>query len=629
MRSKSMYLFIAFSLGLGLTLALLWILSARLAPVTAAPAAELHVCPSGCTYASMQDAVDAAGDGDVIKVAAGTYTDVHVRARNDVTTTGVVTQVVYISKTVTIQGGYTTTNWTTSDPAANPTTLDALGEGRVFYITGDVSPTIEGLCITGGDAAGLGGSEEEDAGGGVYVIAATVAISNNQVSSNTADRGGGLYLESSDATLTNNTISANTATGGGGGVYLVESGATLSGNTIISNTAAADGGGLLLWFARRVITMNGNTFASNTANWSGGGLSLHLFGGRFSGNTIISNTAGRGGGVDVYGGHSTWVNNVVADNHTHSVGSGFYINGRSYLLHTTIARNTGGDGSGVHVDVHEHQWSVSVAMTNTILVSQSVGIRVTNGNTVTVNGVLWHNTPVTISQSPTATVSVQNQHTGDPAFVDPDAGNYHIGLASAAVDAGVEAGVTMDIDDEARPFGLGPDLGADEWATIETTVEPSSPSTITATVGGLTTTVEIPAQAVTQTTTLKYTALATTRYGSPAGFAFAGRAFDLDAYDGETFLSNFTFSRSVTITIHYAHADVVGLHEGTLALEYWSESTGAWEDAASTCTPSSIYDRHPDDNWLAVPICHLSQFALFGREQKEVYLPLVLRSYGP
>jgi hypothetical protein len=34
---------------------------------------------------------------------------------------------------------------------------------------------------------------------------------------------------------------------------------------------------------------------------------------------------------------------------------------------------------------------------------------------------------------------------------------------SAAVNEGVEAGVTVDIDGEPRPGGLRPDLGADEF----------------------------------------------------------------------------------------------------------------------------------------------------------------------
>lgn len=127
------------------------------------------------------------------------------------------------------------------------------------------------------------------------------------------------------------------------------------------------------------------------------------------------------------------------------------------LLHTTIARNSGGDGRGVYVTDWSGTYS-TVILTNTILVSHTVGISITGGNTVTVNGILWYGTPITVSQSATATVTVQNQHTGDPAFA---ADGYHLTAGSAAIDRGVDATVTIDIDGDPR-LDI-PDIGADEY----------------------------------------------------------------------------------------------------------------------------------------------------------------------
>jgi parallel beta-helix repeat protein len=625
--------------------------------------------PTG--YDSVQAAVDAASEGDTVKVA-GYCTGVHVRSRNDITTTGVVTQVVYVSKTVTIQGGYTTTNWTTPDSDANPTTLDAQGQGRVLYITGDISPTVEGLRITGGDAAGLGGDllvSTVDVGGGVYGITATVSLNHCQVNGNAAQGGGGIYLHGDGTALSSNAIFSNTAqqfggggyvlwsknvtvnnnaiysnvAGSGGGIYLWYCNATVNGNVIrgneaqdgggvylwnghsdntllrnnliFDNTASRWGGGINMWDSTHV-TLDGNEISGNMAQENGGGIWLNFSTAKLENNTIYDNEAVAGGGIYMRVSDSTLINNLVADNQVAAWGSGLYIAGSNpHLLHTTIARNTGGDGSSVYATTYSGAPSrhSTVALTNTIFVSHTVGISVTGGNTVTVNGILWHNTPVTTSQSPTATVSVQNEHTGAPAFA---ADGYHITPASAAMDAGVDAGVTTDIDGHVRPYNAIPDLGADE--IIATFVPTDTESTLVYTdTQGLATTVQVPADAVTEAVTLAYTPVETAT--SPFGFAFAGRAFDLDAYQGGTLLPGFTFSTPVTITLHYDEADIGGVEEDTLVLHYWSGDE--WIDAAC-----GDYDRHPADDWLAVPICHLSRFALFG-EQRKVYLPLVLRDY--
>jgi hypothetical protein len=131
------------------------------------------------------------------------------------------------------------------------------------------------------------------------------------------------------------------------------------------------------------------------------------------------------------------------------------------LLHTTVARNNGGDGSGVYITgTNSH-----VALTNTILVSHTVGITVAAGNTATLEATLWGaNTWAngTDWSGEGAIVTGTRNYWGAPAFVDPNAEDYHIKASSAAVDKGVDAGVDVDIDGEPRPSFAGYDLGADE-----------------------------------------------------------------------------------------------------------------------------------------------------------------------
>jgi hypothetical protein len=437
-------------------------------------------------------------------------------------------------------------------------------------------------------------------GGGLCLHYGTPALNGNVVFANTAYMGGGLWLYQTDATLRGNTVFSNTAEGGGGlsllHVQFVLGHDTLEGNTIISNTSSNMGGGL--FFQSGAATLSGNVIRGNTdsgtGNWWNGGGGLYMC----CGNT------------------STLINNVIADNRAIS-GSGSELVIRESspsLLHTTFAGNSGDDGSGVYVFSSPDGAYSTVALTNTILVSHTIGISVTGGNTVMVNGILWYNTPFTVSQATTATITVQNERWGTPAFA---ADGYHITAASAAMDAGVDAGVTTDIDGHYRPYGSAPDLGADE--IIATSVPTDTGSTLVYTdTQALPTTVQIPASAVTETTLLVYTPVETAT--TPSGFAFTGRAFELDAYRDGVLLSGFTFSVPVTITLHYTSTDVVAMDVTNLRLEYWNNGTGKWEDAAC-----GSYDRHPTENWLAVPVCHLSRFALFG-EQHRIYLPLVLRN---
>ncbi len=140
-------------------------------------------------FSNIQDAVSAATPGDLILVAGGTYTDTDVAALG---------YLVGITESLTIQGGYDEFYSSPPNPGAYPTLLDAQNLGRVIQAAGDITATIEGVRLSGGDAAGLGGGypsgagDDPDAGGGIFSDNANLALHNVQVFSNTARQGGGI-----------------------------------------------------------------------------------------------------------------------------------------------------------------------------------------------------------------------------------------------------------------------------------------------------------------------------------------------------------------------------------------------------------------------------------------------------
>ena len=155
---------------------------------------------------AVQQAVDAASAGQMVKVAG------HCIGADT-------SQTVYITKSLTLRGGYSPDDWTVSAPLTHPTTLDAAGEGRVVYIEGPATVALENLRLTNGSLA-----SSNSRGGAVRVDSAAVSISGCEIVSNTATYGAGVAYTSSSSGRIVNTLLARNLSGSGAALWTNASG---------------------------------------------------------------------------------------------------------------------------------------------------------------------------------------------------------------------------------------------------------------------------------------------------------------------------------------------------------------------------------------------------------------------
>lgn len=256
-----------------------------------------------------QAAVDAAGPGDTVKLA-GVCSGVSARAG--------VTQTIYVSQALTLRGGYTTTNWATSDPAAHPTRIDAQGLGRAIYVTGTMPVTLVMLTVTGGAAAGDSDTcAGMSCGAGIYAYA-PLSLAGVEVMSNTATREGGGVYALGPLTVTTSTFGNNQGYSGGatstatdrttvldsrftsnhavnfGGAIHTEGQLELHDSDVLSNTGFIGGG----VFAREHATIHRSTMRGNSAAVHAGGVFAYGTA-AISGTSFIENEAvdRAGGGI--------------------------------------------------------------------------------------------------------------------------------------------------------------------------------------------------------------------------------------------------------------------------------------------------------------------------------------------
>jgi large repetitive protein len=237
--------------------------------------------------------------------------------------------------------------------------------------------------VSGGPSRGAGGSGGAGSGGGLYVAAGTVTLTDDTLSGNNAvggrggtggdyvkvyvgtatewgsagsagggaGSGGGLYVAGGSVTLTNDTLSGNQATGGDGANGIQSN----PGNGAVNVQAGGNGGAGSaggLYVAAGTVTLTSDTLSGNQATGGNGGAGAAAAGGASGyggipggrGGPGGSGGAGLGGGSYVAGGSVTLSNDTLDNNQAGggNGGTGGYGSGNG---------GSGGVGSGGGVSV--------------------------------------------------------------------------------------------------------------------------------------------------------------------------------------------------------------------------------------------------------------------------------------
>jgi hypothetical protein len=496
---KTQHMLSACVLGVSMTLLVLGLLSGPLLAQARVAAAVRYVATTGsdtgsCTTIvgrcrTVQYAVSIANPSDEIWLAGGTYT-------------GTGAAVITITKSITLYGGWDGAALGVRDPQTYLTTVDAQSTRQGMIVSGAITVTLDGFTVTNGVAPIQGAGLYAN---GAYLTLRNMTFYSNVISTTVTDNayGGGAMVEGGilrveACRFSFNSVQSRSGPSGGGIAISGTLQATVE-NSVFQNNDAWFGSGLVFWGGTAgqtpLVILNSRFLDNGWGNSPGtanggyaGAIQISSATAQVEDNSFVHNQASNGwGAVSVSYSDLLLARNIISGNASHYDTSGIWLNNVSpftltnnlivgnestyswelhqgvdirgssgQMLHNTIARNH--NTYGIRV------WSgVSVALTNTILVSHTVGITVAAGSTATLENTLWGSGAWANGMDwggagaiVTGTVNVWS----DPRFA---ADGYHLLSDSAAIDRGVNAGVINDIDGDVRPQGDGYDLGADEY----------------------------------------------------------------------------------------------------------------------------------------------------------------------
>ncbi|MHC4722180.1 MAG: putative Ig domain-containing protein, partial [Planctomycetota bacterium] len=240
-------------------------------------------------YTTIQAAIDASGNGDIVVVCLGTYTDLGNR------------DISFAGKAITVR------STDPQDPAVVAATVidcENLGSAFYFYNSEGANSVIDGLTITNA-------GDYDYYGGGIYCDGSSPTVANCRILNSLGYLGGGICNDyGSSPTLVNCVFSGNVSDYYGGAICNIISDPNIINCTFVGNVALEGGGAI--YNDTSWPTLSNCVFSGNNAEWGGGIFNDYDCISKVTNCTFSDNLAtDPGGAILNFGSSITMLNNCI------------------------------------------------------------------------------------------------------------------------------------------------------------------------------------------------------------------------------------------------------------------------------------------------------------------------------
>ncbi len=293
-------------------------------PATATPEHVIYVPED---YDTIQAAIDAAEEGDMVLVSDGTYTG-----------TG--------NKNLDFHGKEIITA-SVSGPELCVIDCENSGRGFHFHTNENRRSILDGFTIQNGY------NYNQD-GAGIYCNRTSPVIKNCIIMNNstsTGQRGGGIYCYEAEPLIENCTVTGNTCPNGYGGGIAGRYASPVIIKCDVTDNYARSGGGMHFYLGYP--TVDDCTVTNNTSTYWGGGIYSDVSELNLTNSVLAYNAAENQNGAGFYGHYisSVIINCLFHHNSAAGTGGGIFCDyNDAVIMNCTFTDNTASNGGAVYCD---------------------------------------------------------------------------------------------------------------------------------------------------------------------------------------------------------------------------------------------------------------------------------------